>query len=95
MARQIELNKYKQQIANLYSDRSPNYDRGEWHSQIAHRLVEYAQLRTGQSILYIATGTGMLAIEAAQIVGYSGQVKGIDISVGMLDVAKKMLRHLA
>ncbi len=90
----IKLNDYKQQIANLYSDRSANYDRGDWHPRIARRLVEHARLNSGQHVLDIATGTGMVAIEAAQIVGTSGRVIGIDLSAGMLDVAKQKARSL-
>lgn len=84
----IKLNDYKQQIANLYSSRSSNYDKGAWHPQIAHRLVEYARVSPGQQILDLATGTGMVAIETAQIVGSEGHVLGIDISDGMLEVAR-------
>jgi hypothetical protein len=43
----IELDEYKQQIADIYSSRSANYDRGEWHPRIAHRLVESAQIQAG------------------------------------------------
>jgi ubiquinone/menaquinone biosynthesis C-methylase UbiE len=91
---QVELNKYKQQIADLYSSRSDSYDRGDWHPRIAHRLVEYANLRTGQQVLDIATGTGMVAIEAAQIVGSTGQVIGIDISTGMIEQARRKAEGL-
>jgi ubiquinone/menaquinone biosynthesis C-methylase UbiE len=90
----VELDEYKQQIADLYSRRSSNYDDGEWHPRIAHRLVEYAQLSQGQKILDIATGTGMVAIEAAQIVGNEGQVIGIDISTGMIEQARQKVASL-
>ena len=90
----IELDDYKQQVANLYSSRSTNYDNGDWHPRIARRLVEYAQPKSGQQILDIATGTGMVAIEAAQIVGTEGRVVAIDISAGMLDVAKQKSKKL-
>ncbi|MCC5636746.1 protein-L-isoaspartate(D-aspartate) O-methyltransferase [Nostoc sp. CHAB 5844] len=70
----LKLNDYKQQIADLYSRRSLTYDQSDWHLQIAHRLVEYAQLSTGQHILDIATGTAMVAIQAAQVVGAGGEV---------------------
>lgn len=94
MNSQIELNDYKQQIADLYSGRSSNYDNGDWHPRIAQRLVEYAQLNPGQQVLDIATGTGMVAIEAAQVVGTEGRVIGVDISAGMLDVAKQKSKTL-
>lgn len=91
---QVELNKYKQQVADLYSSRSGNYDNGDWHPRIAHRLVEHAHLRPGQKILDIATGTGMVAIEAAQIVGSTGQVIGIDIATGMIEQARRKAEGL-
>ncbi|NEO98628.1 MAG: methyltransferase domain-containing protein [Symploca sp. SIO2E9] len=91
---QAELNDYKQQIANLYNQRSSSYDNSDWHRQIAHHLVKYAKLSPGQQILDLATGTGMVAIEASQIVGTEGQVIGIDISPGMLSQAKRKTKAL-
>jgi ubiquinone/menaquinone biosynthesis C-methylase UbiE len=91
---QLELDDYKQQVADLYSCRSANYDNGDWHPRIAHRLVEYAHLCPGQHVLDIATGTGMFAIEAAQIVGIEGRVIGIDISTGMIEQAKRKAETL-
>ena len=85
----VKLNSYKQQVADLYNSRSHNYDRGDWHPRIAQRLVEYAQLALGQQVLDLATGTGIVAIEAAQIVGATGRVIGVDISEGMLEIAQK------
>lgn len=87
MLDRLKLNEYKQQIADLYSDRSNSYDNGAWHPRIARRLVEYADIRPGQQVLDLATGTGMVAIEAAQIVGDEGRVIGIDIATGMVDRA--------
>lgn len=94
MNNQLELNDYKQQVADLYSRRSDNYDDGAWHPRIAHRLVEYAHLNHGQQVLDIATGTGIVAIKAAQIVGIKGQVIGIDISTGMIEQAKQKVETL-
>jgi ubiquinone/menaquinone biosynthesis C-methylase UbiE len=89
MTDQLNLNQYKQQIADLYNRRSQTYDEGDWHPRIAHRLVEYAGIRRGQQVLDIATGTGMVAIEAAQLVGPEGRVIGVDIAAGMLAEAKR------
>ena len=94
MNQQLDLNEYKQEIADLYSGRGQTYDHGDWHPQIAHRLVEHAQIRQGQHILDIATGTGMVAIEAAQLVGFAGRVVGVDISTGMLKQAKRKIEAL-
>jgi ubiquinone/menaquinone biosynthesis C-methylase UbiE len=89
MSDRIKLDEYKQQIADLYSNRSANYDSGDWHPRIASRLIEHTQLSLGQQVLDIATGTGMVAIEAAQIVSSQGKVIGVDISTGMLDRARQ------
>jgi ubiquinone/menaquinone biosynthesis C-methylase UbiE len=90
----IQLDEYKQQIADIYSSRSANYDRGEWHPRIAHRLLKSARLQTGMQVLDIATGTGMVAIEAARIVCTEGRVIGIDISTGMVDIARQKAQAL-
>lgn len=87
----MKLDEYKQQIADLYSRRSSTYDEAEWHHQIAHRLVEYAEISAGQQVLDMATGTGMVAIEAAQIVGDEGRVIAVDISTGMLEQLKRKI----
>lgn len=94
MDNQPKLDKYKQEIADLYSRRSQTYDNSDWHLQIARRLVEYGQVSSGQQVLDIATGTGHVAIAAAQIVGSEGRVIGIDISAGMLDVARNKALEL-
>ena len=94
MNNQPELDKYKQEIADLYTRRSQTYDNSDWHLQIAHRLVEYGRVSRGQKVLDIATGTGHVAIAAAQIVGSEGRVIGIDISPGMLAVARNKALEL-
>ncbi len=94
MDRQLRLDKYKKEIADMYSNRSANYDNSKWHLRICHRLVEYAEVSQGQHILDIATGTGMVALEVAEIVGIDGKVIGIDISAGMLDRAIQQAQDL-
>ena len=91
---EIELDESKQAIANIYDRRRDTYDRGSennWHYKLACRLVEYAAIDPGQHVLDLATGTGMVAIEAAKKVGTSGKVIGIDISSGLLAVAQQKI----
>ncbi len=94
MVKQLELNEYKQGVAESYDRRSQSYDKSEWHVQICHHLLEYSQVSAGQTVLDIGTGTGHLAIAAAQIVGNRGQVIGIDISAGMLEQAQSKVEAL-
>ena len=95
MSNQPELNKYKQEIADLYTRRSQTYDNSDWHLQTARRLVEYGRVGFGQQILDMATGTGHVAIAAAEIVGSQGRVIGVDISSGMLDIARSKAQKLS
>ena len=91
---EIQLDKFKQEIAAVYDRRKDNYDKGgkdNWHFKLAHRLVEYADLQNGQRVLDLATGTAMVAIEAAKKVGSSGKVVAIDISSGLLSVARSKI----
>ena len=56
---------------------------GEW----ATRVAAVAQIQTGDHVLDVACGTGVLAREAMSRVGPSGFVAGLDASPGMLAVA--------
>ncbi|WP_414619910.1 class I SAM-dependent methyltransferase [Calothrix sp. CCY 0018] len=81
---------YKQQLLTDFNSRT-NYDNGRFYQAIANRLIEFANLQNGQKILDIATGTGIVALNAAQKVGSQGKVIGVDISAGMLNNAKQKL----
>ncbi|MBO0349630.1 methyltransferase domain-containing protein [Phormidium pseudopriestleyi FRX01] len=86
-------NHYKQQIAD-YFNRRTNYDQeGDFHPIVAHHLIQCADIQPGQHILDIATGTGLVAIESAQIVGNSGSVVGVDLSEGMLRRSHSKIAH--
>jgi ubiquinone/menaquinone biosynthesis C-methylase UbiE len=87
----LELDEHQQQLADYYSRRSNTYDEGDFHPQLAHSLIEYAGIQRGHKILDIATGTGLVAIEAAKLVGAEGRVAGADISTGMLEQAKRKI----
>jgi SAM-dependent methyltransferase len=52
-------------------------------------MVEAAQLTTGQSVLDVACGTGVLTRAAYEKVGPGGSVTGLDPGAGMLAVARE------
>lgn len=56
----------------------------------AEYLIELAGLGTGERVLDVACGTGIVARRAAQRVGSGGRVVGLDINEGMLEVARKV-----
>lgn len=92
MMKSLALDEFKQGIADFYDRRSLTYDSGKWRVQICERLLDYSQVRTGQSVLDVGTGTGWLAISSSLIVGDQGQVVGVDISPGMLEKAHRKIK---
>lgn len=59
-----------------------------------HRLVADARLRPSMQVLDLGSGTGYPAILAAQTVGPSGSVVGIDLAEQMLAVAERKTKRL-
>jgi ubiquinone/menaquinone biosynthesis C-methylase UbiE len=55
-------------------------------AQMGRRLVEFADLRAGQSVLDIATGRGAVLFPAAEAVGPEGRVVGIDLAAEMVEL---------
>lgn len=87
------MSDYKQQVIDFF-DRRTNYDaEGDAHPNEAKRLLKYVSLKSGQKILDLATGTGLVAIDAALQVVPKGSVVGVDISAGMLAQAKVKIRQ--
>ena len=56
----------------------------------APALVDAASVRSGQSILDVACGTGIVAREAADRQGGRGRVVGLDLNEAMLVVARRL-----
>lgn len=67
----------------------PTFERS---AQIVNdRLVELADVRAGNRVLDIATGSGEPALTAARAVGPSGRVVAVDMSPGMLAIARERI----
>lgn len=56
---------------------------------ISRRLIALAHVASGQRVLDVATGAGDPALTAAQVVGPTGEVVGIDHAPQMLEAARK------
>ncbi len=94
MTSPLDLSEYKSAIANFYDRRSSNYDEGEWSKQVCDRLLNYSFVNKGQFVLDIGTGTGDLAISAAEIIGSQGLAIGVDISPKMLAIASNKVQRM-
>ena len=79
---------YKQQVIDFFDGRTAYDTEGDAHPNEARRLLEYVPARSGQTILDLATGTGLVAIAAAKKVTSDGSVTGVDLSSGMLKQAR-------
>jgi demethylmenaquinone methyltransferase/2-methoxy-6-polyprenyl-1,4-benzoquinol methylase len=88
----------KEQVATMFNNISGTYDfLNHFMSlgiDILWRKKAIRQLKAQQpkSILDVATGTGDFAFEAIKILKPE-QITGVDISAGMLDVAKRKIRE--
>jgi ubiquinone/menaquinone biosynthesis C-methylase UbiE len=89
----IQSRIYKKEIADYYTRRSRTYDEIGWHDRMARKLVEYARIGADAAVLDIGTGTGMVAMHAASKLGPRGSLIGIDISEGMIEIARSKIPH--
>ncbi|HEY4026498.1 MAG TPA: methyltransferase domain-containing protein [Candidatus Dormibacteraeota bacterium] len=61
---------------------------GGLHQKVASRVVELAAPRLGEACLEVGCGTGLVANALAEPVGPDGQIVGVDVSAGMLRLAR-------
>ena len=82
-------------VEALFDRSAPHYDRiNAWFSLglgqfYRRRALERIGLRRGMSVLDVATGTGLVAMAARDLVGPHGSVVGLDPSGGMLRQAPR------
>lgn len=70
------------------------YDSMRFLDLAAGRLLALADVAPGAHLLDLATGTGLLALAAAGVVGPTGRVVGVDLAPAMLDQARHKLAQL-
>lgn len=79
---------YKQRITNFFNSRTTYDSEGRGHPENAERFIDFIDVKPGQTILDLCTGTGLVAIPVAKAVGHQGSVIGVDMSSGMLAQAR-------
>jgi ubiquinone/menaquinone biosynthesis C-methylase UbiE len=78
-------------VIHFFDAIAPEYE--DWadglHRRVAERLVAVAAPRLGEQCLDVGCGTGLVANAVGLLVGTGGQVLGLDVSAGMLDIARR------
>jgi enediyne biosynthesis protein CalE5 len=95
----FDRDRYKASQRKDWSDAAPQWR--EWWQTIeaglgplSERLVELAEVESGDRVLDIATGIGEPAVTAARRVGPAGRVVATDIAPGMLAVGRERASEL-
>ena len=76
---------------NIWDRMVPVYTReiDKRFGPIVERVVTHADLKPGQHVLDLGTGTGSVALRAAEAVAPNGRITALDISPDMLALARR------
>lgn len=96
LSAQFDPVKYKEELKKDWSEKASIYHENYVAPRVGpfksvEKLIEAVKLCEGDRVLDVATGTGIVAMEALKKVGKNGKVVGIDISPGPLTIARKEL----
>lgn len=81
-------------LIEVFSDQAENYDlRVPFFTPLATDLLDRAGVQPGQRVLDIGCGRGAVLFQAAELVGESGEVVGIDIAPGMVEATAADVRR--
>jgi ubiquinone/menaquinone biosynthesis C-methylase UbiE len=85
----------KQAITSVFDLVAKKYDNPSlrFFPACANKLVKLSEITPNQKVLDIATGTGMVAIAAAQCLDKSNRLQAIDLSKNMINQAKSNFKH--
>lgn len=77
-------------VAAAFDQRAAAYDDGALHRDLAGAVARFASAAGARTVLDAATGTG-LVLRAIASCGLPARLIGVDISAGMLEVARAAL----
>jgi len=86
--------KYKQRTIMVWNEVAPYYHK-RWAKNeigpfnVTNELIKSAKIKSGQKVLDLACGTGLVTKKILNRVGKNGEVYGIDSSNSALKIAKK------
>ncbi len=84
-----------EQVQNIFTTISPYYDRMNdlmtfgFHRFWKKKVIKLCQLEKNKRLLDLCTGTGDLALLAAEKIGKNGEVIGIDFCAPMISIARQ------
>src|SRR5687768_12042516 len=86
----------KQKAATTYNAASDYFDHpaNTFWERYGRRTVERLRLAPGARVLDVCCGSGASAIPAAEIVGPSGSVVGVDLAENLLELARAKAKYL-
>ena len=86
----LRVRRTKEQAKESYDRISRFYDYlTSFEKKYAERALDLLGVQVGETILEIGFGTGHCLKQIAESVGETGKASGIDISIGMLKVARR------
>jgi ubiquinone/menaquinone biosynthesis C-methylase UbiE len=74
-------------------DRAASSYEQSWQKQLEpaqNRLMEMAAIQSGERVLDLACGTGLVTFRAADVAGSGGEIVGTDISDGMIEYCTRI-----
>jgi len=94
LSEQFDPVSYKEDLKKLWNEKAEIYHERYASKKVGpfkslEELIAAAKLQRDDRVLDVATGTGIVAIEALKRVGNDGMVVGIDLSPGPLAIAKR------
>jgi ubiquinone/menaquinone biosynthesis C-methylase UbiE len=79
----------KRRLASHFNAVVSTYDNLNFLQVTAKRFVQLSNLSAGMNVLDVATGTGVIPLLSAEIIGETGKIIGVDIASDLLALARQ------